>query len=139
MSLAGGHKPQEEKMAEAESRLSRHDLEAKIVKRCWEDEAFRKEFTADPTGAFTKYLEIPAASLPKIVIHEESAGSWHILLPHRPQNADELSEQDLETIAGGETPYFAQGAKYSAAITGAASAVTMGVTAGLSATLQKGW
>jgi hypothetical protein len=80
--------------------FSRHDLEAKIVKRCWEDEGFRKEFTADPSGAFVKYLEVPATSLPKIVVHEETAGSWHIVLPSRPANASELSELDLETVGG---------------------------------------
>jgi hypothetical protein len=91
----------EEKMAEAGSVLSRHDLEAKIVKRCWEDEAFRKEFTADPAGAFTRYLEVPKDRLPKIVVHEEEPGSWHIVLPPRPANAAELSEVDLERVAGG--------------------------------------
>jgi hypothetical protein len=89
-------------MAEAESALTRHDLEAKIVKRCWEDEGFRKEFTADPAGSFVKYLEIPAASLPKIVVHEETAGSWQIVLPSRPANPGELSDQDLEKFAGGD-------------------------------------
>jgi hypothetical protein len=87
-------------MVEAGSTLSRHDLEAKIVKRCWEDDEFRKEFTADPAGSFVKYLEVPRASLPKIVIHEERAGSWHIVLPSQPLNADELSEQDMERVAG---------------------------------------
>jgi hypothetical protein len=88
-------------MAEPISTLTRHDLEAKIVKRCWEDEAFHKEFSSDPAGSFVKYLKIPAAGLPKIVIHEEAAGSWHIVLPSRPANANELSEQDLERVAGG--------------------------------------
>jgi hypothetical protein len=88
-------------MTEQAPALTRHDLQAKIVKRCWEDEAFRKEFTADPAGAFVKYLKVPAASLPKIVIHEESPGSWHIVLPARPANAGELSESDLEKVAGG--------------------------------------
>jgi hypothetical protein len=89
-------------MAEqAGSTLTRHDLEAKIVKRCWEDEAFRKEFTADPAAAFTKYLAVPKDRLPKIVIHEVSAGSWHIVLPPKPAYAAELSEVDLERVAGG--------------------------------------
>jgi hypothetical protein len=87
-------------MAEAGSTLTRHDVEAKIVKRCWEDEAFRKEFTADPAATFVKYLEIPAASLPKIVIHQEEPGFWHIVLQARPGNAKELSEEDLERVAG---------------------------------------
>jgi hypothetical protein len=84
-----------------EARLARHDLEAKIVKRCWEDEAFHKEFTADPVGVFVKYLQVPAASLPKIVIHPEDQGSWHIVLPAKPAHANELSEADLERVAGG--------------------------------------
>jgi hypothetical protein len=98
-----GRKPQEEEMAEAGSTLSRHDLEAKIVKRCWEDEAFRKEFTANPAGAFVKYLAVPAASLPRISIHQEEPGSWHIVLPAKPARSGELSERELERIAGGIT------------------------------------
>jgi hypothetical protein len=92
-------------MAEAVPTLTRHDLEAKIVKRCWEDEAFRKEFTADPAGAFVKYLEVPRESLPQIVVHEEGAGSWHIVLPAKPGHASELSEADLEKVAGGSIDY----------------------------------
>jgi hypothetical protein len=91
-------------MANDAERLTRHDLEAKIVKRCWENEEFRKEFTADPGGTFVKYFQVPAASLPKIVVHQEPAGSWHIVLPLRPKNVHELSEQDLERVAGGGTP-----------------------------------
>jgi hypothetical protein len=84
--------------------MTRHDLEAKIVKRCWEDEKFRKEFTADPAAAFVKYLEIPAAALPKIAVHQQEPGSWHIVLAARPANTGDLSEADLEKIAGGTTP-----------------------------------
>jgi hypothetical protein len=32
-------------MATQVQELTRHDLEAKIVKRCWENEAFYEEFT----------------------------------------------------------------------------------------------
>jgi hypothetical protein len=81
--------------------LTRHDLEAKIVKHSWEDEGFRKEFLADPAGTFVKYLEIPAASLPKIAVHQEAAGSWHIVLPAKPAGAGDLSEVELERVAGG--------------------------------------
>jgi hypothetical protein len=87
-----------------EQALTRHDLEAKIVKRCWEDEEFRREFTADPVGTAVKHLQVPVASLPKIVVHEEPAGSWHIVLPVKPSDTGELSEDELEKIAGGTTP-----------------------------------
>jgi hypothetical protein len=52
-------------MANDIERLTRHDLEAKIVKRCWGDEDFRKEFTSDPAATFVRYIEVPAGSLPK--------------------------------------------------------------------------
>jgi hypothetical protein len=127
-------------LAEQETTLTRHDLEGKIVKRCWEDGEFRREFTCDPAGSFAGYLGIPAASLPKIVIHEESAGTWDIVLPQRPPSAEELSEQDLEKVAGGTTPQISGSAgKASAVISGVLSLVTMGGAAGMSATLQKGW
>jgi hypothetical protein len=91
-------------MAEQPAAISRHDLEAKIVRHCWEDEKFRKEFTADPATAFIKYLQIPAAGLPRIFVHQEDAGSWHIVIPMKPTNTGELSEEDLEKVAGGVTP-----------------------------------
>jgi hypothetical protein len=91
-------------MASSTEGLTRHDLEAKLVKRCWEDEGFRKEFIADPASIFVKYLQVPAASLPKIAIHQETPGSWHIVVPAKPPHTDELTEQDLERVAGGTTP-----------------------------------
>jgi hypothetical protein len=117
-------------MAEPIWTLTRHDLETKIIKRCWEDEAFCAEFTADPAEAFVKYLEIPAANIPKIFVHHESAGSWHIVLPAQPTNVDELSERDLESVAGASaitTTWFVSGAvalSLGPGVTAAASYIT---------------
>jgi hypothetical protein len=56
--------------------LDRQDFGTAIVQRSWSDEAFRKEFTANPESAFAK-----------------------------PANVDlELSDADLEKVAGGATP-----------------------------------
>jgi hypothetical protein len=83
--------------------LTRHDLEAKIVKRCWEDDAFREEFSTDPAGTFGKYLNVPATGLPKVIVHEEEPGTWHIVTPSKPINTSGLSEEDLEKVIGGTT------------------------------------
>jgi hypothetical protein len=111
---------EQKRMTERNNLPTRHDLEAKIVKRCWEDEAFRKEFTADPAGAFTRYLEVPAASLPKILVHEEAPGSWHIILPAKPANTSELSEEDLEKVAGGASPVVVSAATAVVSVLGTA-------------------
>jgi hypothetical protein len=91
-------------MPEAEVTPSRHDLEAKIIKHCWDDPAFREKFVADPKGTVAKYTGISAADLPEIVVHEEAAGTWHVVLPAKPADAQELSNADLEKVAGGTTP-----------------------------------
>jgi hypothetical protein len=121
-------------MTEQAPPVSRHDLEAKIVKRCWEDEEFRKEFTANPADAFVKYLQIPAASLPKVWVHSEEPGSWHIVLPVKPAKASELSEEDLEKVAGGNMGTPAVSAHVTSAY------ITVGTIIAASETiLEGGW
>ena len=123
-------------MAMQSPMLSRHDLEAKIVKRCWEDPAFRKEFTSDPRAAIVKYLSVPVAELPKIMVHEEAAGAWYIVLPPKPSNSAELSDGDLEKVAGGATPTLA----ITLVVSGAAiSGGSAGVSVSAQKTLEKGW
>ena len=122
-------------MAEENEDWSRHDWEARIVKHCWEDEEFRREFVADPVGTAVKHLEVPMTSLPKIIVHEEEAGSWHIVLPAKPENLGELSEEELEKVAGGVTPTVLVVA--SAAV--ATAAVSGGATLSAAVTIKKGW
>jgi hypothetical protein len=116
--------------------LTRHDLEAKIVKRSWQDEGFRKEFTADPAGAFVRYLDVPAATLPRIVVHEETPGSWHIVLPHIPANTSELSEQDLEKVAGGFTPTLVVVSITAASI---GAGISTAISASAMVSVDRGW
>jgi hypothetical protein len=110
--------------------LTRHDVEATIVKHCWKDEGFRAEFVADPAGMFAKYLEVPAAELARIEVHQEETGSWHIVLPQKPAYANELSDQELERVAGGTTGVLESvvvTAVYATAVTVSAGGVTSAV------------
>jgi hypothetical protein len=123
-------------MAEQVPTVTRHDLEAKIVERSWEDEGFRREFIADPAGVFVKYLNVSPASLPKFFVHQEEPGSWHIVLPAKPANTAELSEEDLEKVAGGGTPV----AVTILTMVGATlSAASVSVAYSAFDTLDKGW
>jgi lactobin A/cerein 7B family class IIb bacteriocin len=95
------------------------------------DEAFRKEFASDPAGTFTKYLDVPAERLPKITVYQEETGTWHIVLPPKPANASELSEEELEKVAGGVSPVIA---------TVSATVATVAVSGAIAtATLDSGW
>jgi hypothetical protein len=124
-------------MAEQLSQITRHGLEAKIVKRCWEDEAFRREFTTDSKGSFTKYLDIPAESLPRIVVHEEEPGTWHIVLPQMPVRTAELSREELERVSGGS--YFVTATVIIATVSAAASATSVSISASMTITTDNGW
>lgn len=122
--------------------LTRQQIEAKIAKRCLEDETFRAEFIADPKACFTKYLGIPSGNLPTIVVHEEAAGSWSIVVPPKLDPSRELTDEELEQVAGGVSTVVVSIATLSiasmlgtAATAGAASAVG---SAGVSATVAIG-
>ncbi|MGE0043630.1 MAG: NHLP leader peptide family RiPP precursor [Vicinamibacterales bacterium] len=113
--------------------MTRHDLETLIVKRCWENEAFHQEFVADPAACFVKYLNVPRANVPAITVHDEAPGTWHIVIPAKPTTAGELSDEELEKVAGG-TDWFITAAVVTAAVgfgvttIGAATMATVGGT-----------
>jgi hypothetical protein len=126
-------------MAEQTWQLTRHDLEAKIVKHCWEDEGFRTEFIADPAAAFVKYLNLPAASLPRITVYPEEPGSWHIVLPVKPAGAGELSEAELEKVAGGTLVIVPVSVLVSAAVSGAVASAGATVSTVVASIKEGGW
>jgi hypothetical protein len=86
--------------------ITRHDLEAEIVRRCRESEGFRRQFVADPAATAAKYLQVTTANLPKIVVHEETVDSRHIVLPAKQSDAVALSDQQLEKAAGATPALF---------------------------------
>ena len=81
--------------------ISRKELEAKLIKKLWSDEVFRKEFEANPQAVISKAFNIPLDQAPKIVLHAEMANEWHIVVPHKPASTVELSDDELEQVAGG--------------------------------------
>ena len=82
--------------------LSRRELEEKIVARAWTDDEFRRKFVADPKGQFEARLGTRLPDSLKMTVHEETPDSLHFVIPQKPpQNLDELSDEDLEKVAGG--------------------------------------
>jgi hypothetical protein len=118
--------------SDARSGPTRRELEAKIARKAWADEAFRAEFLADPAAAFVKHAGVPAAQLPRITVHEEQPGSWHIVLPAKPDAAAELSDGELEKIAGGTTPV-------AIALAGVGAGMAISASAAVTTGADQGW
>ncbi|WP_052293721.1 NHLP leader peptide family RiPP precursor [Azospirillum sp. B510] len=82
--------------------MTRRELEAKIVARAWSDDAFKAKFLADPKAMFEEHLGTKLPETLEITAHEETAEALHFVIPAKPRiDLDELSEEDLEKVAGG--------------------------------------
>jgi hypothetical protein len=82
--------------------LSRRDVEEKIVALAWKDDAFRKAFLADPKKQFEERLEIKLPASLRITAHAEDENHLYFVIPAKPgANLSELSDDDLEKVAGG--------------------------------------
>jgi len=88
----------------ADELKTRKDLEAAVIMRAWKDDAFRRELLSDPKAAIARLTGKPLPAGVKVVVHEETATTLHLCLPARPAKAagaGELSDAELEAVAGG--------------------------------------
>ena len=73
------------------------ELKAQVLAKAAEDGEFRSRLIADPKAAISAEI---GAGIPDgfdVVVHEDSATTFHLVLPPSPA----LTEADLETVAGG--------------------------------------
>ncbi len=111
--------------------VTRRELETALIQKCWKDPAFRREIIADPRGTLEKYTGHKVSEAVNIYIHEEDGNTIHLSIPPAPSNLAELSDEDLEKVAGG-TDIAA-----TMILTGGAAAGS--VLFGASATQSQGW
>ncbi|HRE48868.1 MAG TPA: NHLP leader peptide family RiPP precursor [Aggregatilineales bacterium] len=83
---------------------ARREGEEKVVGRAKKDSAYRAELMANPAAAVASETgwHIPDGVNIKIV--EESADTFYLVIPHMPaaeSGSDELSDDQLENVAGG--------------------------------------
>jgi hypothetical protein len=79
----------------------RRAIETQLIEKCWKDPEFKKRVVSDPKGMLEQHTgqKLPAAL--KIVVHEEDANTLHFAIPQPPTNLNELSDEELEKVAGG--------------------------------------
>ena len=74
----------------------------KVLEKALVNESFKKLLIADPKG--TLEVELPDFYVPadfKIYFHENSESEIHMLIPSVATGEDELSEAELDAVAGG--------------------------------------
>ena len=87
---------------DAESLSAADPHVAKVFEKSWADAAFKAELLKNPVAAIKAATSQKLPSGLKIVAHENTANALHVVLPHLPAASGELSDNDLEAVAGGK-------------------------------------
>jgi hypothetical protein len=75
---------------------------AKVFEKAWADPKFKAKLLKNPAEAIK---EATGAQIPKKIslsIHENGKDTVHFVLPYVPAKSGELSDDDLEMVAGGK-------------------------------------
>jgi hypothetical protein len=83
----------------------RAEMERRIVQRSIEDEPFRQRLLEDPKAAVEQELGTRLPEGVRVVTLEETADTIYLVLPSTSmagREGGELSDQQLESVAGGD-------------------------------------
>jgi hypothetical protein len=87
---------------------TRRDMEADIIARALKDEGFARALRADPKAVIEREVgTLPAGIEVKVV--EETPDTLYLVLPAHPSPGRQLSDEELERVAGGNTSDTCQG------------------------------
>ena len=88
----------------ADKEITRKEFEAQLIRRAAKDPAFRELLLTNPKAAIEQEFGEKIPESFQIYVHEETANAVHIVLPWNPFSSveDELAEEELEQVAGGE-------------------------------------
>jgi hypothetical protein len=83
------------------STLTRDEISARIAEKAWHDPAFHQRVLADANAAYEEAtgLKVPPGVTLKVI--EDDAHTINFVIPPRPAATSELSDADLESVAGG--------------------------------------
>jgi hypothetical protein len=101
-SVVGDRAKGERIMTEA-SGGGRSEIERRLIEKSLEDESLRQRLLADPKGALEDELGTRLPENIEVRIVEETADTIYLVLPSASPvgEVDELSDQELEVVAGG--------------------------------------
>lgn len=89
----------------SQSLNTRAELEKKLIEQAWESETFKEELIKNPRAVINR--ELKQQQIPEnveIEVLQETTNKVYLVLPQNPTpvgSGSELSEEDLEKVAGG--------------------------------------
>jgi hypothetical protein len=78
---------------------TRAEVDALVRTRLADDPGFREQLMADPRAAVSALIGMDVPDAAEVSVHEESLTAVHLVIPAAV--ADELTEDQLESVAGG--------------------------------------
>jgi len=98
-----GRLPKEGRLVmDPNSNISRKDIKEALVRAALKEEAFRESLLANPKFAVERALGTTLPDRLKVVLLQETDDLMYIVLPKDfPDDTSNLSDAELETIAGG--------------------------------------
>lgn len=86
------------------SEISRGQLLDIIVRNATDNPAYRAALLKDPKAVLSKQMNTELPPTLKVKVLEETADTIYVIAPYvAPKEGDELSDTDLERVAGGKS------------------------------------
>lgn len=92
-------------MTEATPQRTRKDIETQLIAKAWKDEAYKQQLLNNSKAVIEQEFGVQLPDEVNVQVLEENPTSLYFVLPMRPDlSRSELSEEQLEAIAGGTSP-----------------------------------
>jgi hypothetical protein len=80
---------------------SRGEALAPVIAKAWKDEKFKKELLGNPKAVISKEFGVRIPDNVNVKVLEEDANNLYMILPMKVPGEGELSDEQLESVAGG--------------------------------------